>query len=88
MNWRAIKAIAVTSSLFLMTVVGGCGRKPAEKTPVPVKVTAVELNSASTEAKYSATIIPRTEVDLAFKVGGSDGIPSQSCSPFSDQVVK
>ena len=70
MNWRAIKAIAVTSSLFLMTVVGGCGRKPAEKTPVPVKVTAVELNSASTEAKYSATIIPRTEVDLAFKVGG------------------
>lgn len=70
MKWKAINAIAVTSSLFLMTVVGGCGRKPAEKTPVPVKVAAVELNSASTEAKYSATIIPRTEVELAFKVGG------------------
>ena len=70
MKWRAINAIAVTSSLFLMTVVGGCGHKPAEKTPVPVKVAAVELNSASTEAKYSATIIPRTEVELAFKVGG------------------
>jgi multidrug efflux system membrane fusion protein len=28
------------------------------------------LNAASTEAKYSATIIPRTEVELAFKVGG------------------
>jgi len=70
MKWRAINAIAVASSLFLMTVVGGCGRKPAEKTPVPVKVAAVELNTASTEAKYSATIIPRTEVELAFKVGG------------------
>jgi len=70
MKWRAINAIAVTSSLFLMTVVEGCGRKPAEKTPVPVKVASVELNAASTEAKYSATIIPRTEVELAFKVGG------------------
>jgi RND family efflux transporter MFP subunit len=37
---------------------------------VPVKVAAVELNAASTEARYSATIIPRTQVELAFKVGG------------------
>ena len=37
---------------------------------MPVKVAAVELNSASSEARYSATIIPRTEVQLAFKVGG------------------
>jgi RND family efflux transporter MFP subunit len=28
------------------------------------------LNAASTEARYSATIIPRTQVELAFKVGG------------------
>ncbi len=70
MKWRAINAVAVTGSLFLMTIVGGCGHKEAEKQVVPVKVAAVELNAASTEARYSATIIPHTQVELAFKVGG------------------
>jgi RND family efflux transporter MFP subunit len=70
MKWRAINAVAVTSSLFLITIVGGCGHKEAEKRVVPVRVAAVELNAASTEARYSATIIPRTQVELAFKVNG------------------
>ena len=70
MKWRAMNAIVVTSSLFLTTIVAGCGHKEPEKRVVPVKVAAVELNAASTEARYSATIIPRTEVELAFKVGG------------------
>ena len=70
MKWRAINAIAVTGSLFLTTIVGGCGHKEAEKRVVPVRVAAVELNAASTRARYSATIIPHTQVELAFKVGG------------------
>ena len=70
MKWRAINAIAVTSSLFLTAIVGGCGHKQPDKRVVPVKVASVELNAASTETKYSATIVPRTEVELAFKVGG------------------
>ena len=70
MKWRAINAVAVASSLFLMTIVGGCGHKETEKRVMPVRVAAVELNAASTEARYSATIIPRTQVELAFKVGG------------------
>ena len=70
MKWRAINAAAVISSLFLITIVGGCGHKQAEKRVVPVRVAAVELNAASSEARYSATIIPRTQVELAFKVGG------------------
>jgi RND family efflux transporter MFP subunit len=70
MKWRAINAVVVTSSLFLMTIVAGCGHKQAAKPVVPVRVAAVELNAASTEARYSATIIPRTQVELAFKVGG------------------
>jgi RND family efflux transporter MFP subunit len=70
MKWKAIKAVAVASSLFLITIVGGCGHKEAEKHVAPVRVAAVELNAASTEARYSATIIPRTQVELAFKVGG------------------
>ena len=70
MKWRSINAVAVTSSLLLTTIVAGCTNRAAEKRVVPVKVAAVELNGASTEARYSATIIPRTEVELAFKVGG------------------
>src|SRR5678815_1086109 len=70
MLWRAIKTVAVTISLCLLTIVGGCGHKKVEKLVVPVRVAAVELNAASTGAKYSATIIPRTQVELAFKVGG------------------
>jgi RND family efflux transporter MFP subunit len=70
MKWRAINAVAVISSLFLVTIIGGCGHKKAEKLVVPVRVAAVELNAASTEARYSATIIPRTQVELAFKVNG------------------
>jgi len=70
MKWRAINAVAVTGSLLLMTIVGGCGHKEAEKRVVPVRVAAVELNAARTEARYSATIIPHTQVELAFKVGG------------------
>lgn len=70
MKSRAINAVAVASSLFLLTIVGGCGHKAAEKRVVPVRVAAVQLNAASTDARYSATIIPRTQVELAFKVGG------------------
>jgi RND family efflux transporter MFP subunit len=70
MKWRAINAVAVTSALFLTTIVAGCGHKQTEKPPVPVKIAAVELNATSSETRYSATIIPRTQVDLAFKVGG------------------
>ena len=47
-----------------------CKSKQAQKPAVPVRVAAVELNVASRETRYSATIIPRTEVQLAFKVGG------------------
>jgi hypothetical protein len=45
--------------------------KQVEKPPVPVKIASVELNAATGSGeRYSATIIPRTEVELAFKVGG------------------
>jgi len=70
MKLKSINAVAVTSSLFLTTIVAGCGHKQVTKSVVPVRVAAVELNAASTEARYSATIIPRTQVELAFKVGG------------------
>ena len=71
MKQRAFEAFAVGGILLLTALLGACKSAQAEKAlPVPVKVAAVEVNSARSEARYSATIIPRTEVELAFKVGG------------------
>jgi hypothetical protein len=74
MKKKPFKIVAVSTVLLLAIVIAaGLVRskpKPLEKLPVPVKVAAVELNTASSEARYSATIIPRTEVQLAFNVGG------------------
>jgi multidrug efflux system membrane fusion protein len=70
MKLRTLKATATSAALLLLVVLGACKSKQTQKPPVPVKATAVELNTASSEARYSATIIPRTQVELAFKVGG------------------
>lgn len=74
MKQKRIKAVAAGAVLLLVAVllvaVLTPRSKQAEKPPVPVKVAAVELNSGESGARYSATIIPRTEVELAFKVGG------------------
>ena len=74
MKKKPFKIVAVSTVLLLAIVIAaGLVRskpKPLEKLPVPVKVAAVELNTASSGARYSATIIPRTEGQLAFNVGG------------------
>ncbi len=74
MKQKLLKAAAVSTVLLLVVVVSVAMLRPrskqAEKPPVPVKVAAVELNTAGGGERYSATIIPRTEVELAFKVGG------------------
>jgi len=63
-------AIALGGSMSLLALLAGCQAKAVPKTPVPVKVATVETNSAGIGSRYSATIIPRTEVELSFKVGG------------------
>ncbi|MEP7339717.1 MAG: efflux RND transporter periplasmic adaptor subunit [Acidobacteriota bacterium] len=75
MKQKRLKAVAMGAALLLATVVSVAMMKPrtraVEKPLAPVKVAAVELNATGGgEQRYSATIIPRTEVELAFKVGG------------------
>lgn len=70
MKQRTFKAIAVSAALCITSVLGGCRSKQVEKPPVPVKIAAVEMNPTEKGARYSATIIPRTQVELAFKVSG------------------
>ena len=63
-------AIALGGSISLLPLLTGCAAKAGPKIPTPVKVATVETNSAGSGSRYSATIIPRTEVELSFKVGG------------------
>ena len=74
MNHRTFTAVAMSGSVLLVAMLSWLGapiQGRRKSRPVPVKVAAVELNTAGGgEQRYSATIIPRTEVELAFKVGG------------------
>lgn len=64
------KAWVVGGTLFPLALMVACQSKQVQKPPVPVKVATVELHAANSGARYSATIIPRTQVELAFKVDG------------------
>ena len=64
-NYLIIVALVGASS------VSGCSKaKSAEKAATPVKVDAVQSHSASSGARYSASIVPGSEVELSFSVGG------------------
>jgi multidrug efflux system membrane fusion protein len=70
MKSRTLAAVVLNGSIVLMPLLTACQSKKVDKPAVPVKVAAVELNTTGNGSRYSATIIPRTEVDLAFKVAG------------------
>ena len=70
MKSRTLAAVVLNGSIVLMPLLTACQSKKVEKQAVPVKIAAVEMNSGGSGSRYSATIIPRTEVELAFKVGG------------------
>jgi len=64
-------------SLLTSASLYGCGSvKPKERQPKPVKTTTVALVSSQDGRRYSASIRPQTQVEVAFKVGGYvDNIP-------------
>jgi RND family efflux transporter MFP subunit len=64
------KAWVIGGTLFPLALAMACQTKQVQKPLVPVKVATVELHVANSGARYSATIIPRTQVELAFKVDG------------------
>src|SRR6266849_4752114 len=70
MKERTFKLWAVGGTLSLLLVACQSRPKQLEKPAIPVKVAEVELYTADSGARYSATIIPRTQVELAFKVDG------------------
>jgi RND family efflux transporter MFP subunit len=62
--------VSLTCALMLLFAFG-CGQKPPfEKPPIPIKVEAVQSAIPETGLRYSASLVPREQVEIAFKVGG------------------
>jgi RND family efflux transporter MFP subunit len=61
----------VSLAFALSAVTAGCARTHADRAPArPVRVESVRSEAAAAGLRYSATIQPREQVSLAFKVGG------------------
>ena len=65
-----IRKETVAYTLLIAALLAGCKAKPAERAAKPVKTKTAELLSNNAGLRYSASIAPRTQLELAFKVGG------------------
>lgn len=61
---------AATALLIVAGLLAGCKAKPDPQPARPVKTKAVEQLSTNAGVRYSASITPGTQIELAFKVGG------------------
>jgi outer membrane protein TolC len=73
-GWREFRVkqsylwMAVAAGTVLMT---GCRNEEKATTPLtPVTVTVVEQSNGANEVRYSGNIMPRSQVNLAFRIGG------------------
>src|SRR4029077_9113560 len=76
-GWREFRVkrsylwMAVAAGTVLMT---GCRNEEKATTPLtPVTVTVVEQSNGANEVRYSGNIMPRSQVNLAFRIGGDVG---------------
>lgn len=66
-----LRLAATTAFVVGLFGTAGCSReKSFQQPPIPVKIHLVEASLSESGLKYSATLAPREQVDLAFKVGG------------------
>lgn len=67
-----IKSTLMITIMLACALVQGCTKtaKTADKAPTPVKVEAVQTYAATGGARYSASIVPGSQAELSFSVGG------------------
>jgi RND family efflux transporter MFP subunit len=72
MRLRRAGATASTIALLATTVVVGCHNEPAlpAKAPIAVRLADVTLYQSSAALRYSASLVPYTQVDVAFRTTG------------------
>ena len=68
MNTKQTLTLITALALIALTI--GCKTKAQEKTVKPVKAKTVETHSGTSSVRYSASIRPSSQVEIAFKVGG------------------
>jgi RND family efflux transporter MFP subunit len=68
MNTKQLLLIINIVALIALTI--GCKTKAEEKIVKPVKVKSVETHTGTNVVRYSASIRPSSQVEIAFKVGG------------------
>lgn len=68
MNTKQAFIIITAVALIAMTI--GCKTKANEKTVKPVRAKTVETHSGTSSVRYSASILPNSQVEMSFKVGG------------------
>lgn len=65
------KQMISVAGLVVLSLMAGCSKETAKPKPAkPVKVMAVETHSSTSSVRYSASIKPAAQVDVAFKVSG------------------
>ena len=65
------KQILTAAALLMIGLLAGCSKETMKQKPAkPVKVKAVETHSSLSNVRYSASIKPAAQVEVAFKVGG------------------
>lgn len=63
--------ILTATVLLTIGLMPGCSKETVKQKPAkPVKVKAVETHSSLSDVRYSASIKPAAQVEVAFKVGG------------------
>lgn len=70
---RVRHGLAAVAAVTVAVAIGGCDAGTPAKSeipPAPVRVVAVQYQTASDVRRYTGTIRPRYESDLAFRVGG------------------
>jgi RND family efflux transporter MFP subunit len=69
---RRTATAASTIALLVTTVLGGCHHEPAlpAKPPIAVRLADVTLYQSAEGLRYSASLIPYAQVDLAFRTAG------------------
>jgi RND family efflux transporter MFP subunit len=65
------RILSATAVVVLGVMLSGCAKETSKpKAAKPVKVKAVETHSSANTVRYSASIKPAAQVDVAFKVSG------------------
>src|SRR5262249_28269756 len=71
---RARLAGGVATVVLLAWSASACGHgadgEAGARAPIPVRVKVVQKRAGAAATRYSGTIVPAVQVDLAFRVGG------------------